>query len=104
MFWRASSAVAALSLFVSAAQANFFSDKVAANFDLKKQVGIGISAIAQPTIDSAQTAAQTVLDNADQRLGARLGQVDTTIGKTVQNVDVLLEHRIGQVDGIAGRA
>jgi hypothetical protein len=101
MFWRASSAVAVLSLFVSAAQANFFSDRVAANFDLKKEVGTGISAIAQPTIDSAQTAAQTVLDNADQRLGARLGQVDTTIGKTVQNVDVLLEHRIGQVDGIA---
>ena len=101
MFWRASSAFVIASLFVSAAQANFFSDKVAANLDLKKQIGTGISSIAQPTIDSAQSAAQTVLDNADQRLGARLGQVDTTIGKTVQNVDVLLEHRIGQVDGIA---
>src|SRR5262245_3541557 len=101
MIWRASSAFVAVSFFATALQANFFSDKVAKNFDLKKEIGTGISAIAQPTIDSAQTAAQTVLDNADQRLGVRLGQVDTTIGKTVQNVDVLLEHRIGQVDGIA---
>src|SRR2546423_9713497 len=75
MVWRASSAVVAVSLFVAAAQANFFSDKVAANFDLKKKVGTGISAIAQPTIDSAPTAAQNVLDDANSRPAALPAQL-----------------------------
>jgi len=60
MIWRASSAFVAVSLFATAAQANFFSDKVAKNFDLKKEIGTGISVIAQPTIDSAQPAAQVL--------------------------------------------
>jgi hypothetical protein len=101
MISRASAAVALSFLVVAAAEGSWFSDKVAANFDLKKQVGTGIGVIAQPTIDSAQTAAHSLLDDADRRVGARLGQVDPLVDKQLGKVDTLLENRIGQVDRIA---
>src|SRR5262249_59218033 len=69
--------------------------------DRRKGVAPGIGAAAQPTIDPAQTAAQTVPDDAARRIGARFGQVEGLADKELRNVDVLLEHRIGQVDGIA---
>jgi hypothetical protein len=101
MFWRASAAVSVFLLVSAAASGNWFSEKVAANIDLKKQVGTGVAVIAQPTIDSAQNAAQTLLDEADRRVGARLGQVDPLVDKQLGKVDALLENRIGQVDRIA---
>lgn len=85
----------------SAARASWFSDKVAKNIDLKKEVGTGIAVIAQPTIDSAETSGRRILEQADQIAGARLGQVDALITRQVGGVDVLLEQRIGQVDRIA---
>jgi hypothetical protein len=101
MISRAASAAALSFLVVTAANGNWFRDKVAANLDLKKDIGTGISVVAQPTIDSAQTAAQSLLDEADRRVGARLGQVDPLVDKQLGKVDVLLENRIGQIDGIA---
>lgn len=85
----------------SAARASWFSDKVAKNVDLKKEVGNGIAVIAQPTINSAETSGRRILEQADQIAGQRLGQVDALITKQVGGVDVLLEQRIGQVDRIA---
>src|SRR5437868_4758996 len=100
MISRASAAVAVSFLVVAAADGSWFSEKVAANVDLKRQIGTGIGIIAQPTIESAQTAAQGLLDDADRRVGARLGQVDPLVDKQLGKVDVLLENRIGQVDRI----
>ena len=58
MISRTTAAAAVSFLIVAAADGSWFSETVAANIDLKKQVGTGISVIAQPTIDSAQTAAR----------------------------------------------
>ena len=110
MFWRASVAVSLL--FVGTAEASWFNDRIAKNVDLKKQVGTGIAVIAQPTIDASQNAAQTVLDEADRRVGARIGQIDPLVDRQLGKVDpyvdrqlvkvdALLENRIGQVDRIA---
>jgi len=98
---RASAVLAASLLLVPAAHANWFSKKVGGNIDLHKQIGDGISAIAQPTISSAETASRNILDEADRRAGVRIDQVEGIANRQVGNVDVLLEHRIGQVDAIA---
>src|SRR5262245_29871595 len=110
MLWRASVAVSLL--FVGAAQASWFNDRIAKNVDLKKEVGTGIAVIAQPTIESAQTAAHGLLDEADRRVAARLaqvdplvdrqlGKIDPLVDRQLGKVDTLLENRIGQVDRIA---
>jgi hypothetical protein len=112
MLSRPTALFAAMLLAASAARANWFSDKIARNIDLKREVGTGIAVIAQPTIDSAETSSRRVLEQADQIAGARLGQVDALITRQVGGVDalltrqvggvdVLLEQRIGQVDRIA---
>ena len=89
-------------LVVSTARANWFSDKIAKNIDLKNEIkGASVAAIAQPTIDSAETSGRRLLQQADQIAGARLGQVDVLLTRQVGGVDILLEHHIGQVDRIA---
>src|SRR5215212_5660512 len=101
MISRASAVLAVSLLLVPAAHANWFSKKVGGNIDLHKQIGDGISAIAQPTISSAETASRNILEDADRRAGVRIDQVEGIADRQVKNVDVLLEHRIGQVDAIA---
>jgi hypothetical protein len=101
MFSRASAVLAVSLLVIPAAQGKWFAKKVGAHVDLHKQLGDGISAIAQPTINSAETAGRTILGEADRIAGARIEQVGALADKQVGHVDVLLEHRIGQVDRIA---
>lgn len=109
---RASAVLAMSFLLVPAAQANWFHKKIETNIDLHKQIGDGISAIAQPTITSAETAGRNVVSDADRIAGARLAEADRIAGtrladvdalaaRHIGGVDVLLEQRIGQIDRIA---
>ena len=92
--------------------ASWLSDVTGVNIDLNKQIGTGVSGMAQPTINAFETSGHRLIENADRRAEARIAQVDTVLTKQlgeidriaqtrIEDLDLRIEQRIAQIDRMA---
>jgi hypothetical protein len=109
-------------LFCIPTDASWLSDRTGINIDLNKQVGTGIAAMGAPTIDAFGQTGQRLIDQMDQKLGARLASItqftdaevtrvqgivtesirtiDADIEENLNRADEIIEKRLGNVDTI----
>jgi hypothetical protein len=107
-------------------QGSWLSDATGINIDINKQVGTGIEAMSAPTVQSFEQSGGRLIDQADQKFAARLGQfndiataqiaavnqvltgtissIDGDISKQLAAADELIEKRLGNVDTIAAKS
>src|SRR5436190_88658 len=97
-------AAAAVLLVSAAASGNWFSEKVAANVDLKKQIGTGIDAIAAQRIAQIDDLLKARTSDIDALLHANINDVDERLGARIQQVDDLTERRFGNVETLAAKS